>query len=107
MALLNDFDLCLTPTDTITAIGSNLATQHDYKMGSVKNWREVHWNFKARILIERVYQRECLEHELARMETDPDMPPDAVARQRELLEVARSCAEQARASYEKGPRYET
>lgn len=45
---------------TVVASGENLAVSHGYR-AQLMNWAEVHWDWRARRLMEAAYNRMCAE----------------------------------------------
>lgn len=77
------YGTCYEATATVVASAENLAVSHGYR-AQVLNWSEVHWDWRARRLMEAAYNRACSEH--------GDCP--------EMLPQWRDCERRMRALYE-------
>jgi hypothetical protein len=76
---------CFEATATVVASAENLAVSHGYR-AQLMNWSEVHWDWRARRLMEAAYNRACAER--------GDCPS--------MLPEWRACEARMRAAYE-GP----
>ena len=76
---------CCEATGTVAAAAANLAGPRGYR-AQLMNWSEVHWDWRARRLMEAAYNRACAER--------GDCPS--------MLPEWRACEARMRAAYE-GP----
>jgi hypothetical protein len=59
--MLRDTDTCYERADTVVASAENLAVSHGHRARTL-DWSKMHWNWRARRLMEAAYHRACAEH---------------------------------------------